>query len=305
MRVIRDPDRVHLDQPTVVTVGAFDGLHLGHHELLAQLVRRARDTKRTSVVLTFDPLPREVLHPEGNTTCLMTIDDKLQLLGQWGLDVAVVLPFTGELASTTARDFVRMLHGHLQMTELWVGWDFALGRERSGSVSTLGKLGKTLGFEVRVVEPVREGGVVISSTEIRRLIAAGRVGEAAEMLGRYHELRGQVVHGDGRGRKLGFPTANLDVREHCAIPANGVYAVYATVGGAKYRAVANVGLRPTFGPGERAIEVHLLDFQGLFYGQEMTVQFVERLRSERRFGNQEALCAQIAADIRHARAVLQ
>ncbi len=305
MRIIHDLEQVNLEQPAVVTIGAFDGLHLGHRELLERLVRQARHVERLSAVVTFDPLPREVLAPDSNRTCLMTIEDKVRLLEAWSLDIAVVLPFTGELAATPAGDFVQLLCRHLHMTELWVGWDFALGRGRTGDVATLRKLGQAMGFAVHVVEPVRDGEVVISSTEIRGLIGAGRVREAAEMLGRYHELRGRVVHGDGRGRKLGFPTANLDVSEHCAVPAQGVYAIYAIVGGARHAAVANIGTRPTFGPGERTIEVHILDFQQQIYGAEMHIQFVERLRSERRFRDQLALGAQIEKDVARAKEILQ
>jgi riboflavin kinase/FMN adenylyltransferase len=305
MRVIRDLDQVNLEKPTVVTIGAFDGLHLGHRALLAQLVRQAHRTERLGAVLTFDPLPRELLAPDSNTTCLMTIEDKVELLEAWGLDIAVILPFTAELAGTSARDFVQMLCQHLHMAELWVGWDFALGRGRTGNVATLQKLGRALGFAVKVVEPVHDGEVVISSTEIRRLIGAGRVREAADMLGRYHELRGQVIHGDGRGSQLGFPTANLEVPAHCAIPSQGVYAVYATLVGTKRPAVANIGIRPTFGPGERTIEVHILDFRRQIYGEEMLIEFVERLRSERCFADQKALCAQIEKDIAQAREILQ
>jgi len=305
MRVIRSLDQLKLERPTVVTIGAFDGLHLGHRELLEQLVRRACRTASLSAVLTFDPLPREVLAPEQNTTCLITTEDKVQLLEAWGIDIAVVLPFTTQLAGTSARDFVHMLCQHLHMIELWVGWDFALGRGRAGNVAALQKLGRAMGFEVKVLEPVQDGDVVISSTEIRRLIGAGRVQEAAEMLGRYHAVRGQVIQGDGRGRRLGYPTANVELRSHCAVPAHGVYAVSASVGGRKLPGVANIGVRPTFGLSEPTIEVHILDFQGSIYGEEILVEFVERLRSERRFADEEALCTQIKEDVARAREILQ
>lgn len=304
MRIIRDLEQVNLQQPSVVTIGAFDGLHLGHRELLVQLVRQARSTQRLSVVVTFDPLPREVLAPESNMTCLMTIEDKVKLLEAWGLDIAIVLPFTVELSRTSARDFVQLLCQHLHLTELWVGWDFALGRGRTGDVAALQRFGQAMGFVVHVVEPVQDGEVVISSTEIRKLIGAGRVREAAEMLGRYHILKGRVIHGDGRGRRLGYPTANLDVFSHCAVPAHGVYAVYASFAGTRHSGVANIGIRPTFGPGKTTIEVHILNFQGQIYGQEMSIEFVDHLRSERRFANQEALCGQIVEDVARAREIL-
>jgi len=305
MRIIRDLHRANAGRETVLTIGAFDGLHLGHQELVRKLILRARQMDRISAVLTFDPLPRAVLDPEGNTTCLTTLEDKIRLFDEWGLDLLVILPFTRELANTSAQEFARKLREHLQMVELWVGWNFALGRGRSGNVSALQRIGKVMGFQVHVVGPVSDGQVPISSTEIRNLIAAGRVREAAEMLGRYHQLNGLVVTGDDRGKELGFPTANLDVREQCAIPAAGVYAAYASISSGRYSAVVNIGFRPTFGAGERTVEAHLLDFGGDLYGQEMVVEFVERLRGERRFPHAVALCAQIEKDITRAREILQ
>jgi riboflavin kinase/FMN adenylyltransferase len=304
MRIIRDLHQAKLGRETVLTIGAFDGLHLGHQQLLRQLIRRARETERISAVLTFDPLPRTVLDPASNAICLTTTDDKIEVLEQWGLDVLVILPFTRELALTSARSFVQMLCDHLHMSELWVGWNFALGRGRTGNVSALTRLGRDMGFQLQVIEPVRDGEVVISSTQIRNLIAAGRVREVAEMLGRYQQLRGFVVPGKGRGKQLGFPTANLQVAEHCAVPASGVYAAYATIRSKRYPAAVNIGFRPTFGAGERNVEVHLLDFDGDLYGEEMGVQFVERLRTERRFPDADALRVQIEKDVTRAREIL-
>ncbi len=305
MRIIRDLHRANVGRETVLTIGAFDGLHLGHQELVRKLIARARQTDLISAVLTFDPLPRAVLDPEGNTTCLTSLEDKIRLFEEWGLDLLVILPFTRELADTSAQEFATKLRENLQMVELWVGWNFALGRGRAGNVSALKRIGKVMGFEVHVIGPVSDGQVLISSTEIRNLIAAGRAREAAEMLGRYHQLSGLVVTGDGRGKELGFPTANLDVREQCAIPAVGVYAAYASIGGGRYSAVVNIGFRPTFGAGERTVEAHLLDFRRDLYGQEMCVEFVERLRAERRFPHAAALSAQIEKDITRAREILQ
>ncbi len=255
-------------------------------------------------MVTFDPLPRAVLTPDDNTVCLTPIEAKIELLAQWGLDLLVIIPFTQELAQTSARDFVQTLCEHLHMAELWIGWDFALGRGRTGNARTLTKLGKMMGFDVHVIEAVQNGSVVVSSTQIRQLITAGRVHEAAELLGRYHQLKGVVISGEGRGRKLGLPTANLQVSEHCAIPGRGVYAGYVRRGDERYPAVANVGYRPTFGQKEYTIEAHLLDFQGDLYGHEIRLEFVERLRAERRFSSAEALGAQIRKDIARAREIL-
>ncbi len=305
MRVIRDPTQAQLDHDSVLTIGAFDGLHLGHQELLKRLVRRAQQTYRLSGVVTFDPHPRAVLSPGNNAICLTTTDDKIAILQRWGLDLLVVLPFTPELAQTSARDFMQMLAHDLRMTELWVGWDFALGRGREGDVQTLRKLGQALGYAVHEIAPVQEGDVVVSSTQIRNLIAAGRVREAAEMLGRYHWLRGRVVRGTGRGQQLGFPTANLEPEHACLLPSNGVYAAYASVGAERYLAAVNIGLRPTFGAQQRNVEVHLLGFQGDLYGQDLSVEFVERLRDEQRFPSEQALRTQIGHDVARAREILE
>jgi len=304
MRVIRDPKQAGLEQDTVLTIGAFDGLHLGHQELLKRLVRRAKQTYRLSGVMTFDPHPRAVLSPTDNTFCLTTTEDKVAILQQWGIDLLVVLPFTRDLARMSAHDFMQMLALDLRMTELWVGWNFALGRGREGDVKALKKLGRELGYAVHEIAPVQEGDVVVSSTQIRSLIAAGRMREAAEMLGRYHVLRGRVVRGTGRGKQLGYATANLQPERKCLVPPAGVYAAYASVSEQRHLAAVNIGMRPTFGGHELTIEVHLLDFEGDLYGQDLSVQFVERLRDEKRFANEQALRSQIAADVAHVREVL-
>ena len=313
MRIIADPEQANLEYDTVLTIGAFDGLHLGHQGLLKRLIARARQAKRLSGVVTFDPLPREVLDPESNTVCLTSIEDKALLLEQWGLDVLVVLRFDLELARTPAHDFVQMLYANLRMRELWIGWDFALGRQREGNTSALRKLGAALGFDVHVIRPVREGEAVISSTQIRSLVSAGLVREAAEMLGRYHQMRATVVAGQGRGKQLGYPTANLQPARHCAVPADGVYAAYVVYGNQRYLSVANIGQRPTFrsaqdlafGPGQQVVEAHLLDFDGDLYGQKVLIQFVDRLREERRFANADGLRAQIKKDVARAEEILE
>jgi riboflavin kinase/FMN adenylyltransferase len=305
MKVIRDLNQAETERESVLTVGAFDGLHLGHQELLRQLVRRAQQTDRCSGMVTFDPLPRTVLQPNENTTCLTTPKEKIRLLTRWGLDLVVIVPFTRELARTSARDFVQMLCARLQMAELWIGWDFALGSGRAGNPRTLTQLGRTMGFQVHVIEPVSDGAVVISSTQIRQLITAGRVREAAEMLGRYHEVEGTVVQGEGRGKELGFPTANIELPAHCALPAVGVYAAYVDHGDQRYPAVANIGYRPTFGESELCVEAHLMGFHGDLYGEQVRLRFVERLRAERRFASAEALRGQINRDLAEAQDILE
>jgi len=303
-KIIRDLHQAHIERDTVLTIGAFDGLHLGHQQLLRSLMHKARETDRISGVVTFDPPPRSVLYPDGNAVFLTTLEDKIQLLTEWGVGMVIVLPFGLELARTSARDFAQMLCQSLRMTELWIGWDFALGRARKGDARTLRRLGELMGFHVHVMEPVSDGSTIISSTQIRQLIAAGRVQDAAQMLGRYHQVPAVVIAGKGRGRLLRFPTANLQISEHCAVPEGGVYAVYVLHEDIRHPAVANIGFRPTFGEDERGVEVHVLDFDGDLYNQQIRLQFVEHLRAERRFSSAKALVAQITRDIARARAVL-
>ena len=304
MKVIRDLSQATVERETVLTIGAFDGLHLGHQSLLKRLMRSAREANRLSGVVTFDPPPRMVLAPDSNLICLTTTEDKIELLEAWGLDVLVIIPFTWEVARTSARDFVWPLRDRLRLAELWVGWNFALGRGREGDAPALAKLGQEMGFAVHVVEPVSEGGVAISSTQIRNLLGAGRVREAAEMLGRYYEISGIVVPGVGQERHVGYPTANLDVRQICALLGSGIYVAYAITQGRRYPAVANIGTRPTFGVGSPTVKVHLLDLSSELQGEMLRVQFVERLRDERRFASVKALRAQIKKDIVRAREIL-
>lgn len=305
MQVIRDLSQASVERETILTIGAFDGLHLGHQGLLKQLMRSAQEANRLSGVVTFDPLPRTVLTPDSSFICLTTIEDKIELLQTWGLDLLVIVPFSWEVARTSARDFVRPLRDRLRMVELWVGWNFALGRGREGDAAALTKLGQELGFEVRVIAPVSEGGAAISSTQIRSLLGTGRVREAAEMLGRYYQFSGIVGPGVGQKRQVGFPTANLRVENICTLLASGIYATYVTVQDKRYLAVANIGVRPTFQDGKPTIEVHLLDFDGGLVGERIRVQFVERLRDERRFASVKALRTQIKKDIAKARDILE
>ncbi|HUT16342.1 MAG TPA: riboflavin kinase [Anaerolineae bacterium] len=277
MRIIRDLHQTNIERATVLTIGAFDGLHLGHQGLLRQLVHRARQTERLSGVVTFDPLPRAVLHPGNNAVCLTTPEEKAELLAQWGLDILAILPFTQELARTSAQDFVSMLCAHLGMTEMWVGWDFALGRERKGSVSHLKKLGAAMSFAVHVVEPVLDGEALISSTQIRKLLSAGRVREAGEMLGRYYSLRGRITKEPLQANEEGFTLVTVRVSEGYAMPASGAYAVYANIGDIRCPAMANI--RSGSGT-EQEGQVYLLDCRAGVGAQGMTMQLVEHLHDE-------------------------
>jgi riboflavin kinase/FMN adenylyltransferase len=304
MEVIDDLTRADLRQDTVLTIGAFDGVHRGHQALIEAVIERARATGRLAAVITFHPHPAVVLAPERAPRSLTTPGDKVALLEGLGVDLVVLLPFDREVAATSARDFVEMIARHLRLRELWVGNDFALGRNREGNVPRLRELGRDLGYEVHVVEPVVDGSESISSSRIRALLQEGRVAEAAQLLGRYHSLSGEVVVGAQRGRILGFPTANLEVRPERAVPADGVYAVYASLGRERYPAVANVGVRPSFDNGQRTVEIHILDFDGEIYGCDLVVEFVARLRDERRFEDIDDLVSQIERDSQSAREIL-
>jgi len=242
-----------------------------------------------------------VLRPWLGPKVLTTAGEKAVLLAGMGLDILVLLHFTLEMAQTRAYDFVRMIHERLHMAELWVGEGFALGRGREGDVPALQCMGSELGFQVRIVEPIAYRGQVISSTRVRELLARGQVAEARHLLGRPYSLAGEVVAGARRGRCLGFPTANLAVRVERAVPPDGVYAVYADIGDSRWPAVANVGERPSFGVGQRAIEVHIIGYEGDLYGRDLVVEFVQRLRAERRFDDICELVRQIARDVEQAR----
>ncbi|HOR00939.1 MAG TPA: bifunctional riboflavin kinase/FAD synthetase [Anaerolineae bacterium] len=303
MRLIDDLADARVERPTIVTIGSFDGLHIGHQRVIQQLIAHAREAGRLSAVVTFHPHPRAVLRPWLSPKVLTTPGEKAVVLAELGLDLLVLLSFSRDMAHTPAPDFVRTLCERLRMAELWVGPDFALGRGREGDVPALQAMGQHLGFEVKVLEPILADGRPISSTWVRELLATGQVGEARRLLGRPYSLAGEVVSGARRGRCLGFPTANLAVRPERALPPDGVYAVYAIVGKHRLPAVANVGERPSFNTGQHAIEVHILDYAGNLYGRDLVIEFISRLRPEQRFDDVCKLIEQISHDVERARSI--
>jgi len=304
MQIIDDLSQAHLDKDTILTIGAFDGVHRGHQYLIGQLLQRARQTHRLAGLITFHPHPSAVLSPRNPTRYLTTPGEKAALLERLGLDILAILPFNKEMAQTLARDFIEMVSRQLRMRELWVGKDFALGYGREGAPDVLRALGQEMGFSVETITPLIWKGEIISSTRIRSLLFRGQVRKAAELLGRYPSLAGEVVRGAQRGRCLGFPTANLEVRAERAIPANGIYAVYTVLGKERYQGVANVGVRPSFDNGERTVEIYILDFEANIYGYDLVVEFVQRLRPEKRFTDIKDLTTQIEKDIVQARRIL-
>lgn len=286
---------------TVVTVGNFDGVHLGHRAILSRVLRRARELECQPVVLTFDPHPLKVLNPQTQLRLLTTPAQKVELLKSVGLSV-VVVPFTREFSAIPAREFVQSYFWErLKAREVVVGHDYRFGYRREGNIELLKEMGQALGFTVQVVWAVEVDSAVVSSSLIRAMLRLGKVREANRLLGRDYGVIGQVVAGKGRGAKLlGVPTANL-APENDLLPASGIYAVWVQKDGNRLPGVANIGTCPTFNNQELSLEVHLLDFNGDLYGERLQVDFVARLREERRFLSIDELAAQIRADVNAAR----
>lgn len=285
---------------SAVTLGNFDGVHVGHQAL----IRTARGLGR-AVAFTFEPHPAKVLQPEMAPRLITSTERKLELLEECGVEATVLQPFTLAYARTQPTDFEAALFDTLGAAYVVVGTDFTYGQRRAGTVETLGKAAQARGAALHVVQPVTVDGVVVSSTKIRELLLAGRVAQAARLLGRPFDLQGTVVKGKQRGRELGFPTANLASAQDL-LPGTGIYAVRARVDGegAWLPGAASVGYNPTFGDTDLTVEVFLIDFSGDLYDRSMQVQFVERLRPERPFDSLDALKAQMAKDVARARALL-
>ena len=305
MRIVEDFARVQLTKDAVLTIGSFDGVHRGHQALVARVVERAQETDSLATVLTFQPHPRQVLAPEDGGFLLTPFEEKARLLEQLGVELLVVMGFTGGLARMSARDFLAKVVGKLRVAELWCGPGFTLGRDGEAGLRELKALSCEFGFRLRVVEPLILADQVVSSTRIRRLLASGAVVQATELLGRRPSFTGRVVAGDSRGRELGFPTANLALNKLQALPQDGFYAVQVHLSqGGVHPGVANIGFRPSFGGRERNLEVHLLDFQEELYEMELKIDFIRRLRGERRFTSPEELVAQLRLDVKRAEQIL-
>jgi riboflavin kinase/FMN adenylyltransferase len=291
---------------TTITVGTFDGVHRGHQEVLREIVRRARAADRASVLVTFEPHPLEIVAPDRAPRLLTTLEEKLELWPLFDLDYVHVLPFTTDLREMSPARFVReVLVDRLRVGELVIGYDHGFGKDRKGDVDTLRGLAGELGFVVDVVGPVAVDMEAVSSTAVRRAVETGDLEAAARGLGRPYSVLGRVARGAGRGRELGYPTANLEPGRRKCLPPTGVYAVRVEVEGVEWPAMANLGPRPTFGDARANLEVHLLDWPGEeLYGARLHVEFVERLRGILRFGDPAELAAQLAEDRARARAAL-
>jgi riboflavin kinase/FMN adenylyltransferase len=303
MRVARTPTELEADssERLTLTLGNFDGLHLGHQAVIAELVGSSRARGGTCVAVTFDPHPLSVINPERAPRLLMPIKERLGAMAEAGIDETLVVDFTPEIASEDASTFLKWL-GVSRGAHLVLGYDFQMGHERACDLATLSAMGAQLGYGLDVVPPVEHDGLPISSSRIRESVAGGDMQDAAAMLGRPYAIGGTVVRGSEVGRELGSPTANLDIPTEKLLPGDGVYFVTVeTMGGSP--GLLYVGTRPTRGGGQRVAEVHVLDFDGDLYGQELVAGVRRRLRGDARFGSLEELTRRISEDMERARAI--
>lgn len=305
MKIIRDIDNIPEGLTgSIITIGNFDGVHLGHREIFRKIVKEAGERNRKSVVITFDPHPQKIIHPERRPFFLLTsLNEKLDLINSCGVDAVILITFSIEFARVTAGEFVEdILWGKLRLSKLFVGYDYVFGKGKGGNAEFLKVYGKKLGFQVEEIGAVKTDGMISSSTNIRLSIFDGNVKLASEMLGRPYGVSGTVVKGYRRGTDIGYPTANI--KSEKVIPATGVYAIIAELEGARHQGVINIGRNPTFDNKAISAEVHLLDFEGDIYGKTITILFIDRLRDEIKFKDPEELARQIKKDIERSREIL-
>jgi riboflavin kinase/FMN adenylyltransferase len=289
---------------TLLTIGVFDGVHAGHRYLLEKLQQRAAERKLLSGVVTFNPHPQSVLHPHNQLPWLSTLEDRVRAFQELGINIVAVLTFTHKVAQLSAREFMSLIKKHLRMRGIMVGPDFALGRSGEGNINLLRTLGHEMKFSVEVIPPYTLNSEVVSSTLIRQALIQGDMRRIERLMGHYFYLRGKVTTSDKRGRLLGFPTANLDIKPQQALPSNGIYATITQIDGKRFPSATNIGIRPTFGEGEKTVETHLLNYKGDLYGKEIRVEFVQKLRDEQHFPSSEELKIQIEKDVREVEAIL-
>ena len=289
-----------------IAVGVFDGVHRGHRQIIDRLVAGADQQGMPAVLLTFDPHPAKVFG-RGEIKLLTLPGERARLLGNLGVDVVITHPFDMDLANVTAYDFMKRLKTQLGLAHLFLGYDSTLGKDREGNAARLTEIGSELGYSVEVVPALGDESGVISSTEIRKLVAVGKMREAASLLGHPYQLQGLVSVGDRRGRTIGFPTANLDYAREKVMPAGGIYACWAHLGNEQFKAAVNIGTNPTFTPDKKSlnVEAYLLDFDRDIYGEIVQLDFVERLRDELKYTTVEALIKQIELDVEQTREILK
>ncbi len=305
MKIIRGLARARgVFRRPIVTIGNFDGVHRGHQVIIQQAREDAAQRGTLAVAVTFDPHPVAVLRPDVAPRLLMTLGDRLSALSAAGLDATVVQRFSRDFASIEASDFVKdFIVDCLDTQKIVVGHDINFGRNRAGSTSLLVDEGAHYGFDVEVIRPVVVDDIVVHSSNVRQAVAAGDVALASRLLGRPHFVRGRCVKGDARGRDLGFPTVNLKAKTQLS-PCDGVYATFALVDGRRVQAVTSIGSKPTFDGKETAVEAHLFDFDEDLYGANITIEFVERVRDQRKFDGADALVEQVHKDVEESRRIL-
>ena len=291
-------------QGSIITIGNFDGIHLGHQKIFNRVVAESGQQGRKSVVITFDPHPKKVIHPERRPFFILApVEEKLSLIEEAGIDTTILIPFSQEFSRTTAEEFVTdILWKRLRIKKVVIGYDYKFGKDKGGNADFLRNYGTKLGFQVEEIAAIKMGDVIVSSTNIRLSILTGDITMASKMLGRPYNVRGVVTRGYRRGTEIGYPTANIESEK--VIPATGVYAIIAELDGERHQGVINIGYCPTFGDEEITAEVHLLDFKGDIYGKEMEVFFIDRIRDELKFERPEKLVEQIQRDITRARTIL-
>lgn len=302
MKVIFDPEEP-IENSTSATIGNFDGVHLGHKKILSAIKEEAKEQGLSSCVITFHPHPQKVLQ-NIDIPLLLPIRERLKLLEGEGIDVVACYTFTKEIAMITAEDFVTdILVGKLNLKHLIVGPDFSFGRKRQGNLELLKKMGKEYGFDTEVVQTALIDGEIVSSTSIRELVREGNLKKAARFLGYNFYIEGQVKEGEKRGRQIGFPTANIET-DWDILPKVGVYATWTNVDGEKYQSITNIGYRPTFGHNELLIETHIFGFNDDIYRKRIKIEFVDRVRDERKFDGPQALVEQIKKDVENVKEIL-
>jgi riboflavin kinase / FMN adenylyltransferase len=304
MRVFNSIQEANLQHPTIATIGTYDGVHLGHQLVIKNMVQAARAQNLETAVISFHPRPQAILRPSLPTYYLTMPEDRVSLLADLGVDIFIIQPFTRETAQLSAQEFMTQLTRSLKLSQLWVGHDFALGKNREGDIPRLTELGVSLGYAVKVIEPLVSGSEIVSSTLVRKAVEAGDMKAARALLGRCYSLLGVISTGSRRGRTLGFPTANLTVSEDYLLPPNGVYVTLVDIKNERWPSATNIGIRPSFGGQQRFIEAFIFNFDGDLYEQSLRLELVEWLREEKRFDRVEDLVQQIHRDVAKAKEIL-
>ena len=302
MKIFHGTENANIMRPTVLTLGVFDGLHLGHQEIMRKVVERAKATNTVATAITFDPHPRAVLHPDSAPPLLQTLDQRLANLEVLGIEQTIVIPFTHDFSDQPAENFLsEIIHDRLHAKEVYLGRGFAFGKDRGGNIELLRSMSEKLGFIADEVDEIQLRGMRISSSKIRKLLANGYVNLARRMLGRPYGVEGVIIRGNRRGHTIGFPTANLKPHNR-VIPRYGVYATATLIDGTWRKSITNIGVRPTFeSEADPSIETYVFDFDGDLYGDVLRVRFLHRIRDERKFNGIDELKAQIEKDSNRAR----